>query len=313
MTVFVLAVLAVVLGAAPVLARGWLRDIHPALAAKAIAVSLVGALVATELVAVSLGAPVLLRAVGAHGLAARCARMASHAVIGAPWIGWVSTVGALMLPMAVSFGYRRARLVQHAMSEVALLGRSTTLTGHRVIVVTSPNPVALCVAAYGGAVVVSDTLIEQLSGAELDAVVRHEQAHLKHSHHLLLRLAAAAECGLRAFPWARVATDQLRCSLERWADEEASGTELEARHTTRRALVGVALAGLPVDVAAFGGLATVVERLAALDHPAPARTPRSTVMAFGWLSALWAGMLFSVAVVVANFWVVLAMPNFCLS
>ena len=313
MTVFVLAALAVVLGAAPALARGWLRSIHPALAAKTIAVSLVGALVATELVAVSLGAPVVLRAVGAHGLAARCARMASHAVIGAPWIGWVSTAGALMLPMAVSLGHRRARLAQHAMSEVALLGRPTTVAGQPVVVVSLPNPVALCVAAYGGAVVVSDTLIAQLSGAELDAVVRHEHAHLQHRHHLLLRLAAAAECGLRAFPWARAATDQLRCSLERWADEEASGTDVEARQTTRRALVGVALAGLPVDIAAFGGLEAVVERITALDHPAPTRTPRSTVMAFGSLSALWAGMLFSIAVVVANFWVVLTMPNFCLS
>lgn len=159
----------------------------------------------------------------------------------------------------------------------------------------------------------SDTLIAQLSGPELGAVLRHEHAHLQHRHHLLLRLASAAECGLRALPWARIATDQLRCSLERWADEEASGTEAETRHTTRRALVGVALAGLPVDVAAFGGLETVVERISALDYPAPTRTPRSTIMAFGSLSALWAGMLFSVAVVVANFWVVLTMPHFCLS
>lgn len=104
MSVFVLAALALMLGVAPVLARSWLRTVHPALAAKTIAVSLVGALVATELVAVSLGAPVVLRAGGAHGLAARCARMASHAVIGAPWIGWVSVAGALMLPMAVALG-----------------------------------------------------------------------------------------------------------------------------------------------------------------------------------------------------------------
>lgn len=313
MIVLLLASLAGLLGALPAMCRRWTRRLHPAVTTKATAVSLIGALLATELTAVTLAAPVALRAAGAHGLAVRCARMASHVVVGSPWVGWPAAVSALILPWTVSVGFRRARHAQEGLHEVALLGRPVTLVDHQVVIVESSTPVAVSVAAHGGAVVVSDTLVEQLTGRELAAVLRHERAHLEHRHHLLLLLAAAAECGLGVLPWVRASVAQLRCSIERWADEDAAGTDASSRQSTKRALVGVAVGGLSVDIAAFGGLGTVVERIAALDAPAPARTGRRSFMTLAPLATLCVGMLFTVAVVTANFWLVLTMPTFCAS
>ena len=311
MNTFLLAALAGALGAVPTLCRRWTRRVHPAVATKAIAASLAGALLATELTAVTLGAPVVLRAAGAHGLATRCASMARHVVVGSPWMGWAAAIGALMLPGAVSVGFRRARGAQRGLHEVALLGRCVSLVDHNVVIVESSTPVAVSVAAHGGVVVVSDSMVEQLTDAELAAVLRHERAHLDHRHHLLLVLAAAAECGLGFLPWVRSSVVDLRCSIERWADEDAAGSDVASRQSTRRALLGVAVGGLSVDVAAFAGLGTVLERIAALDVPAPERTVRRSVMTLAPLATLLAGTLFTVAVVAANFWLVLTMPKFC--
>src|SRR5882724_8508385 len=111
--------------------------------------------------------------------------MARHVVVGSPWMGWPAAVCALMLPWAVSVGFRRARNAQRGLHEVALLGRCVSLVDHNVVIVESSTPVAVSVAAHGGVVVVSDSLVEQLTEGELAAVLRHERAHLEHRHHVL--------------------------------------------------------------------------------------------------------------------------------
>ena len=311
MIVYAMAVVALLLGALPAAGRRWLRALHPAVATKAVMVSLLGTVVMTELTLVSLGAPVVLRAGGAHGLARRCSRMASDLLVGSPWVGWPAAAAALLLPGLAFAGYQRARAAQATMHEVALLGRPSTLVGHQVVVVDSTRPLAVSVAAHGGVVVVSSALVDQLSDEELAAVLRHERSHLDHRHHMMLRIASAGELGLGFLPWIRSAVDQMRCSIERWADEDAAGSAPETRKSTRRALVEVATAGLSVDVAAFGGLATVVERVEALEGPAAVHTRTHTALAFAPLAALSTGALFSAVVVVANFWLVLTMSHIC--
>lgn len=311
MIVYALALFAVVLSALPAVTGRWLRLLHPAVATKAVTVSLVGALIIAELTLVTVGAPVVLRAAGAHGLAARCERMASEFVVGSPWIGWPAAVAAMVLPFLVATGFRRARRAQRALHEVALIGRPTPLLGHSVVIVESDRPLAVAVAAHGGVIVVSSALVEQLPDAELAAVLRHERAHLDHRHHVLLWVASGAETGFGFVRWVRSAVDQLRCSIERWADEVAAGHEVDARRATKRALIGVATGGIPVELAAFGSLSTVVERVEALDGPAPAHTGTRAMLAFAPLAALWTGALFVVAVVIGNFWLVLTMSTFC--
>ncbi len=98
--------------------------------------------------------------------------------------------------------------------------------------------------------VVSRALVDQLNADELSAVVGHELAHLEHRHHRLLQLAAAVECAFGFLPGARSGVDGLRCAIERWADEDAAGSDSCDRGSARRALVGVAAGGLPVDATA---------------------------------------------------------------
>ena len=311
MIVYALALVAAILSALPAVGGRWFRSLHPAVATKAVAVSLVGALVVAELTLVALGAPVVLRAAGAHGLAARCERMASQMLIGSPWIGRPAALAALVLPFLVATGFRRARRAQRSLHEVALIGGPAQLLGHSVVMFESDRPLAVSVAAHGGVIVVSSALVNQLADAELAAVLRHERAHLDHRHHVLLWVASGAEIGLGFVPWVRSAVDQLRCSIERWADEDAAGPEMDARWVTKRALIGVATGGVSVDLAAFGSLSTVVERVVALDRPAPVQSGKRSTLAFAPLVALWTGALFAVAVVIANFWLVLTMSTFC--
>ena len=306
-----LTLVAFALGALPAICQRWGNGLHPADRSRAILASLIGAVVTTELALVSVATPVVLRSAGAHGLAARCARMATDLVVVGPWIGWPIVLAALVLPWRVAIGLRRARHAQRALHEIALIGQPSTLLGHRVVIVESANPVAVSVAAHGGAVVVSTALIEQLADDELDVVLRHERAHLAHRHHLSLQIAAAVEASLGALPWVRSGVDQLRCSIERWADEDAAGLHPARRRSTRQALLAVATGGLSVDVAAFGGLGTVVARLEALARPAPVRTSVRSTLTIAPIAMLGAGSALVVAMLAANVWIVLNMPLLC--
>ena len=103
----------------------------------------------------------------------------------------------------------------------------------------------------------------------------------------------------------------MRCAIERWADEDAAGKDGNNRVATRRALVAVAVGGLSVDAAAFGALATVVERVAALDEPAPAQSGRRRLLTLTPLVASAVAALSVTTLVVAQLWNVLTLPVLC--
>ncbi len=309
--IIALAAITLALAAMPGLLRPLGRRLHPADWARSVAVSFTAALVLWELTLLFLAAPVVLRAAGAHELAAACARMVGRLVPGSRWVGWPASVGAVILPWIVLMGVRRARSAQRALAEIALVGRRTVLAGHEVVVVDDARALAVSVDAYGGVVVVSRALVEQLDPDELSAVVRHELAHLDHRHHRLLQLAAAAECAFGYLPGARSGVDSLRCAIERWADEDAAGDDSRVRGSTRRALVGVAIGGLSVDAAAFGGLATVIERVTALDSPPPAPSGSRRFMTLAPFAFGGLGAVFAAALIVAQLWFVMTMPLLC--
>lgn len=293
-----LAAISLMLAALPGLLRPWGRRLHPADWARSVAVAFTLALALWQLTLVVLAAPVVLRAAGAHEWAAACARMVGRVVPGGRWVGWPAAAGAVMLPLLVAAGVRRARSAQHALVEVALVGRREVVAGHDVVVVDDERPLAISVAAYGGAVVLSRGLIEQLDPDEVAAVVRHELAHLEHRHHRLLQLAAGAEYAFGFLPWSRAGVDGLRCAIERWADEDAAGEC--ARVSTRTALVGVAVGGVSADAAAFGGLATVLERLNALDSTPPSPSGMRQLATLAPFTVFAIGALFAAVLILAG-------------
>ena len=309
--IIALAAISLALGAMPGLLRPWGRRLHPGDWARGVAVCFMAALVLWELTLLVVAAPVVLRAAGAHELAAACARMVGRLIPGGWWLGWPALVGAVMLPCIVGAGVRRAKSAQQVLAEIALVGHRTMLVGHEVVVVDDQRPLAVSVDAYGGVVVVSSALVEQLDDDELAAVVRHELAHLEHRHHRLLQLAAGAECAFGFLPGARSGVDGLRCAIERWADEDAAGHDSCIRGLTRRALVGVAIGGLSVDAAAFGGLSTVVERVTALEGPAPAPSGARRFTTLAPLALGGVGAVFAAVLIVAHLWFVMTMPVIC--
>lgn len=101
----------------------------------------------------------------------------------------------------------------------------------------SPAPIALAVPGRHGGVVLSHGLRSTLSRPELQVVITHEQAHLRHRHH---RYLAASSICAAAIPLLRRTDASLRFAIERWADEDVA-TSVGDRRLVARTIARVAL------------------------------------------------------------------------
>ncbi len=104
-----------------------------------------------------------------------------------------------------------------------------------LIVLPTDAMVAYASPGSSPQVVVSRGLVRTLGPDEVDAVVRHELAHLRRRHHRDLGLAAVVDTVLGWIPGMPASTAALRLSAERSADEDAAN-QPGAREATRRAL-----------------------------------------------------------------------------
>ncbi|GIF46067.1 peptidase M48-like protein [Asanoa ferruginea] len=151
----------------------------------------------------------------------------------------------------------RSRRRHRAM--LTLAGRPDAALGGTVI----EHPRAAAYLAPDRRVVVTSGALEELSPAQLGAVLAHEHAHAGGRHQVLLdavRLAARALPGLRL---TRVAQQQIGRLVELRADDVAARTH--GRRALAAALVTMAGATPPGLVAAHGG--DVAERLRRLLVP----------------------------------------------
>lgn len=146
-------------------------------------------------------------------------------------------------------------------------------------------------------VVVSRGLARVLGADELDAVVRHELAHLRNRHHRDPALAAVVDAALGWVSGLRASTAAARLGIERSAEEEAAERP-GAREATRRALLK-ATETMLAPVPAFTAVLTLLARLDALATPPPIRVsgcgPRCSPPSRGsppWrCPACWGGVL----------------------
>ena len=157
------------------------------------------------------------------------------------------------------------------------LGTHHRLDDHDLVVLPTARPVAFSVAGQPGQVVVSSGLWATLDPAEFEVLIAHEVAHLDFGHQRLLTVALVAERAIGWLPGVSRSLSSLRLGVERWADEEAAG-----RHPTRRRALQTALlaaAGTPAGaLAAFGRVDGLVERIDALDRPAPVGSPAGAAL-----------------------------------
>jgi Zn-dependent protease with chaperone function len=113
-------------------------------------------------------------------------------------------------------------------------------------VVPSPVPAAYCLPARTG-IVVSRGALAALEGAQLDAVLAHERAHLRGRHHLLLGLLGGVRTVLGAVPLIGAAAPAVARYAEMAADDAArrtvgtralAGALLTLQRATERAATG---------------------------------------------------------------------------
>lgn len=223
-----------------------------------------------ELTLVLYAAPTVLRAAGISLWASVCERMLGAVVPGGPAAGWMAAAAAVTLPVLASVGLRRARRTEAVMRVEPGLGEHSAFGDHDLVILPTEHIMAVGVPGARGQIVISDGLVRAIGADELDAVLRHEAAHLEHRHHRYLLLATVLEHALAFCPPIRRSTAALRVTIERWADEQAAGTARESRQVLHRALLGVtsALVAAP-SVAAFSAVETIAERLDALRSHAP--------------------------------------------
>lgn len=134
---------------------------------------------------------------------------------------------------ALALGSTQLVLIARAASRVRALRRMARVEGavgsrrpageFELVVLPVSQPVAASSPAGGGQIIVTEGLLRCLRREEAAAVVRHEEAHLRHRHHRLLALAVVAEAAVPA-RLTRSVTALLRTSVERWADEDAAGS-----------------------------------------------------------------------------------------
>lgn len=276
-----LAASGVVLVVLPGLLRRFGRRIDPEEWAVLCAVALVGGGVAIELALIGQAAPTVLRAFGVTALADACERMVGAWVPGGPTAGWGALGVAAAMPALAIAGVRRTRRSWARVHIEPGLGRREEFQGVEVAVLATQRVVAFSVRHRGhDQIVVSDSLFEQLSDREVEAVLRHERAHLGLRHDRYLLTGAAIEHAFaRIRPVAR-SVASLFAALERSADERAAGTSVERRRNLRSALLGVATTRIAVPVAALHGSDTIVHRLDALGEPPLIARARMRLMAY---------------------------------
>ena len=137
--------------------------------------------------------------------------------------------------------------------------------GGRVRVLQHPTPTAYCIPGRGARVVLSQGVLDALPDDQLEAVIAHEEAHLRGRHDLLLEFFSVAHAAVPGLLRSDTALAEVRLLVEALADRAAARRTGEV--ATARALV--ALAGGRTPDAALGAGTTAPVRLRLLaDGPA---------------------------------------------
>jgi hypothetical protein len=195
---------------------------------------------------------------------------------------WVAqTLAAVLalelLGVLVLSGVRTARTRRRHRALLELVVRpGTSSSAADTLLLDHPAPVAFCIPGVRPLVVLSSGMVEELDGAQVDAVVAHERAHLAERHHLLLLPFVAWRAALPVLPAADRAHDAVRDLVEMRADDVAltSLSGPDPRRTLAAAIVAVAGgAGGSVPAGALavtgGAVAVRVRRLLAPAEPLP--------------------------------------------
>lgn len=209
------------------------------------------------------------------------------AVLG--WPVWLASVLVLVVTLLigvrlvvavlqVAVGTRRRR--SHHRMVVDLVGdHRDDLDGARVLRVN--EPLAYCLPGMRSRVVLSEGTLDALTDPELAAILRHERAHLRARHDLVLEAFIAVHTAFPRVVRSRSALTAVRLLVELLADDAA--VRAAGAAPLARALVVCAAGPTPAGALAAGGPTTVI-RVRRLSGP-PNSLPLS-VAAYATAAAL---------------------------
>jgi Zn-dependent protease with chaperone function len=208
-------------------------------------------------------APTVLRAFHMTDLAAVCERLAGHVLGGNAAVGWAAGALALMLPGLALIGAWRSHTVRHRMRAESWVGTHSRLGPHELVVLPTPAMLALSVPGKPGQILLSEGLMNALKPKEVEAILRHEAAHLDLRHGSMLTIVSMVQWSVGWLPIMRRSLSSLRLSLEQWADAVAV-KDLGSSQPLLAALRSyVSLAASPYT-AGFSAVETIGRRVHAL-------------------------------------------------
>lgn len=270
--------------------------LHPREWAWLSALAVGGGVAVLEIALVLRAAPGVLDALGVDAVASACSRVLGPLLAGGAPVTWAAVAAAAAIATAGAVAVVRDRRLRRRLAADLWLGERQRIAGHAVVVLPADRPIAASFESDAPTIVVSRGLLDRLGDDEVDAVVRHEAAHLAHRHQRLLVVAAAAAPLLGRLPGIRRSLATLHLAVERWADEEATGASAAARDALRRSLLQLAgAADVPSGVAAIAEARTIAARVQAL---AAAPPPVTTAIH----AALYAPGLAAAAAVMPGFY-----------
>jgi len=194
------------------------------------------------------------------------------------WLLAALVVSALVLGRVLWAGHNVGTVLRRMRSEQRQLVDIVAARERdgRVHVVQHPTPTAYCIPGRGSRVVLSQGVLDALPEDQLDAVIAHEEAHLRGRHDLLLEFFSVAHAAVPRPLRSEAALAEVRLLVEALADRAACRRSGEV--ATARALV--ALAGSRTPEAALGAGTTAPVRLRLLAD-GPAHRTLSAV-AYAW-------------------------------
>ncbi|HXM58970.1 MAG TPA: M56 family metallopeptidase [Candidatus Dormibacteraeota bacterium] len=196
---------------------------------------------------------------------------------------WLARLGYFLVRAAL-----RTRRLHRVERPPARLADALVRTGlRRVRCISSSAPVAFCTGALRPVILVSDGLAERLRDDELDAVLLHEEQHVR-DREPLIRAACEAAAGMLFFVpiarwWARRRTEEAELRADRAAVRQVGRQPVAAALCTLDAAIH--------SEAAFAGVATLrVAQL--LGEPLPVQRPAAWLITASLVGLPFAVVLF---------------------
>jgi Zn-dependent protease with chaperone function len=161
-----------------------------------------------------------------------------------------------VLQVAIATRRRRAhhRMLVDLLGECRDGGAAAGTAHLRVLDVA--EPLAYCLPGVRSRVVVSKGALNTLSDKEITAILRHERAHLRARHDLVLEMFTAVHAAFPRVVRSAKALDAVRLLVEMLADDAA--VRAAGPTPLARALVACAAGPTPSGALAAGGPSTVV-------------------------------------------------------